>query len=711
MSNQPVLIPVSDRRKYTLPPEALIEDPLATDGATTPEDAAALVTMVRTYSSPKPDGTMETWEDICRRVVEGVWSIVKYHYEVVLGERMPQEWADKWATRMYRSMVRREWCPAGRGLQHMGHDRMWERGSALLNSCAFVSSADPEAGDPRDAEWVYFLADMSMLGVGVGFDTTAAGLEVPPSHVAEHLVWEVEDTREGWADLFRSVVKHVLHGYDLPAAIDFGGVRKKGTPLKTMGGIASGPGPLMKTVANILRVLGVTVKDHGEDDAELTLLKGGPAFTLTEEHILDIGNNVGVCVVSGGIRRNTEICLFRDVEGTPAFTAKADAEKLMAYRWASNNAVVLDGPKPLDFFERVVSSCSTFGDPGLFFRRNAQDTDREKGVGTNPCVTGGTLVPTSDGLRRVEDLVGRPFTNCGEQVLESYELCNLVETVPCRNTDNWRMAAVYAFMYGKFVSLLPIHYRRTNEVVKRNRRVGVGITGWRMTDPDRVTDALLEDTRKSVILTDELLSENLRIPTSVNHTTVKPSDTVSLVMGVSPGMNPHFASHYIRRINIENSSPLLPWLQVAGYKAAPNAYSPTSHVVEFPMKADSRTDFTAIEQLEEVLRLQTHWSNNMVSNTIVFDEEEIPGIAQWVYDHQDRIRSLSFLKRQHGFEQPVLEELSPEEYAARVAELSPLRLDDLYRIAGGSADIHDTDDKYCEGDKCSIAPPETAQEE
>jgi hypothetical protein len=184
----------------------------------------------------------------------------------------------------------------------------------------------------------------------------------------------------------------------------------------------------------------------------------------------------------------------------------------------------------------------------------------------------------------------------------------------------------------------------------------------------------------------------------VKITSVKPSGTVSIVLGCSPGMNPHFAPYYIRRINIEDTSPLVDMLSTAGYPYERNKYSKTSYVFEFPMKATGPTALNAIDQLKNVLTLQANWSDNMVSNTIVFDEHEIDDIADFVHANSDKFKSLAFLKREHGFEQAPLEEISQAEYDARVAALRPL---DLTRLHG--ADVHDTDERGCESGKCEIS--------
>jgi ribonucleoside-triphosphate reductase len=658
------LIPANKRDDFSFPKEYLAQ----WKDFPVPMDDIGRVTFLRTYAAQG-----EEWFDVCKRVVEGAFSIYRFHMRSI-GERPDAEFELKWARRMFESMMRLEWCPAGRGLQHMGHERMWKRGAALLNSCAFVSSTEHN-------EWVYFLADMSMLGVGVGFDTRGAGVPISRPLIEPGAVLLAEDTREGWALLFQHIYSCIVFGRELPEKIEFTAIRRKGAPLTTMGGVASGPGPLINAITNIINILDDSLEVTVDGDF-LSLSRTElpeESRVLTAEQILDVGNNVGVCVVSGGIRRSAEICLFDEPSRETGFTAKQDRDKLMKYRWASNNSLILTQAEDRDFFRRVLESCSTFGDPGLLylhningFKRPGEHYDREDRVlGTNPC---------------------------GEQPLESFELCNLVETVPKRGQH--RISAMCAFLYGKMVSLLPIHNERTNHLVRANRRIGVSLTGWVEAASGHTEEwaaDLLKESYRSIQVLDQEVSRTLKVPTSIKSTSVKPSGTVSLVLGTSPGMNAHFAPYYIRRVNIENEHPLLPVLRAAGYNCVPNIYSPTSHVVEFPCQTDSPTGQNAIEQLETLKLLQKHWADNMVSNTIVYEDNEVDSIVDWLYNNQDWMRSVSFLRRQHSFEQAPLEEITQEKYETLVSALRPLRVD-------SGADMHsaESEDKWCDGGKCTL---------
>jgi len=765
-----------------------------------PFDDLGLVTFLRTYSAHG----RETWFDVCKRVVEGAWTI---------GERynprgMDDDHVRKWSELMFDHMFNLRWIPAGRGLQHMGHDRMWTKGSGVLQNCGYIDSADDN--------WIAFLANMSMLGVGVGFDMSGAGkhtLRTPV--ITGHMT--VADTREGWVAAFADLYKALITpGATAPQVIDLSFLRPKGAPLATMGGVSSGPDPLGAAIVNFCTASGVLAATY-DASKQLVHVAPGPQATaeLTSDRILDFGNIVGVCVVSGGIRRSAEIAIF-EPDDDIVFNAKRDTTKLYAWRWASNNTIRYTTPPSRDEIRKVVQNCHDFGDPGMLFLYNVLGKGRtgdvnvrERGHGCNPCVTGDMIVDTSAGPFRVDELIGVPFNfyhngrhwlsddrgfwltkytkklcrvwiddgtfitctpdhkiltrrgpvearrlasfndhplvsrgsdyvwkhnpdereptfkrvaqveylkfnepvpvydcavpglnyfpangtlvhNCGEQPLESTELCNLVEICLPRCTDyaQFEQVTLCALYYGKLVTMLPVGVPDTDAIMRRNRRIGVSVTGF-VECMDRA--AWFDDAYSTMRKFDQRVSRRHNIAESVKITSVKPSGTVSLVLGCSPGMNPHFAPHYIRRINIEDTSPLCAMLDAAGYPHARNVYSKTSYVYEFPMRASGPTAFTAVEQLQNVLTLQANWSDNMVSNTIVFGEEEIDDIADFVFANRDKFKSLAFLKREHGFEQAPLEEITAGDYAARVAALRPLDLSILH-----GADTHDTDERGCE---------------
>lgn len=244
----------------------------------------------RTYSRLKDDGTKETFLDTIRRVVEGCYEIQRRHCN-----RIHVPWDSKKAQKSAREMFARMWefkfLPPGRGLWMMGTEFMWKRGSASLNNCAFVSTDDVEV-DP--AEPFCFLMDMSMLGVGVGFDTKGAKKVKVKRPTNKTLLYVIDDSREGWVDslraLIRSYTTHAQLGY---VEFDYSKIRKEGSDIKGFGGKASGPG--------ILQELHKIVEDHFIRKLEAT--PAGTKCLLDSVDITDLMNYIGRCVVAGNVRR------------------------------------------------------------------------------------------------------------------------------------------------------------------------------------------------------------------------------------------------------------------------------------------------------------------------------------------------------------------------------------------------------------------------
>jgi len=405
----------------------------------------AYVTYMRTYAAKTPEGRLEMWWETCKRVIEGAFSIVTWHQQQRQIE-LNWTWLDKWAKVMYARMFNMKWVPAGRGLQHMGKASMWTKGAAVLNNCAFISTEYMQDDPAAPFE---FLMDMSMLGVGVGFDVLGAEtVGVLPPKLLNNTTWTVVDTREGWVKLLRIVLDAFTNDKALPAKIDFKDVRKAGEPLGTMGGVASGPGPLIQMVWDLFEVLapqewGYELQD---DDEVLTIRCNSDIalaepheirYLLTSEQISDIANIAGKCVVSGGIRRSAEIGLapptdrkFRDIKrvrvglsdawknaATRRFGWAPDTRN-DAWRWAANNTFTLDSRIDRKLAQEIADSVAEWGDPGIYNRWLARTYGRLiDGVthsdfavkGTNPCVTADTWVDTDKGPRQVKDLVGVPF--------------------------------------------------------------------------------------------------------------------------------------------------------------------------------------------------------------------------------------------------------------------------------------------------------------
>lgn len=351
------------------------------------------VTYRRSYSRPIPEEnrTEEWWETI-QRVVEGTYSIQKWHCK-----RLKLPWNDnkaqKSAQEMYKLMFEMKFLPPGRGLWMMGVPYLAERGtSAPLYNCAFVSTKDINIDF---AEPFTFLMDMSMLGVGVGFNTKGAGLVKIKEPTQGTDLHTVEDTREAWVHLIQRILNAYVKKDSLPVSIDYSKIRPYGVPIKGFGGTSSGPQPLIELVSNIHKILTPLIGEF-----------------ITSSAIVDINNAIGRCVVSGNVRRSSEIALgdLNDQEFLELKDPDKHPEELKEWRWASNNSVIV---KVGDDYTKVVERTIQNGEPGYFWLNNARGHGRfidlpspkdAKVEGCNPCQPAWATVLTPSGIATIGNI-------------------------------------------------------------------------------------------------------------------------------------------------------------------------------------------------------------------------------------------------------------------------------------------------------------------
>src|SRR4051812_42095172 len=253
------------------------------------------ITFIRTYSRTKEDGTKERWWEATRRVIEGMYSIQKdYAKQNVLPWNDHK--AQKSAQEAYDLLFNMKWTPPGRGLFSMGtYVVNGRKDSTPLQNCAFISTYDMTKSDPSNP--FTFLMNVSMLGVGVGYDTRGAEKEFTiysPKEPAEVIVHQIPDSREGWVDSLQLKLDTYLLPNRQRIEFDYSLIRPKGAPIVTFGGIAPGPKPLMRLHNMIDRILG---NREGE--------------VLSDVDIADIANLIGDCVVSGNVRRSALLAYGR----------------------------------------------------------------------------------------------------------------------------------------------------------------------------------------------------------------------------------------------------------------------------------------------------------------------------------------------------------------------------------------------------------------
>lgn len=347
-------------------------------------------TYYRTYSRMINNRKEEWWETV-KRVVEGTYNIQKKH---CLGLRLPWNGnkAQSSAQKMFEKMFRFKFLPSGRGLWMMGTDFIDEHGGMALCSCAFISTEDIET---KGTFPFTFAMDSSMHGVGVGFDTKGGGLMKIHEPSSKAMTFSIPDTREGWYQSVELLLRAYLYGKRIPS-FDYSGIRPYGEPIKGFGGVASGPGPLQDLHKNI--------------NAMLSTRTGG---VLSSIDIVDIMNMIGACVVSGNVRRSAQIALgFPTKEYIEMKDYRKYSHEVNNWRWVSNNSIFAEVGNT--DYDSIAESIILNGEPGLIWLDNIRHygrmADAKNGKdlnakGVNPCITGDTLIETTEGKKRISDML------------------------------------------------------------------------------------------------------------------------------------------------------------------------------------------------------------------------------------------------------------------------------------------------------------------
>ena len=636
------------------------------------------ITFLRTYSRKKEDGTKETWADVCERVINGMYSIQKDHCK---GQRLP--WNDSKAQASAKEAFDRlfnlKWTPPGRGLWVMGTPLVnVEKNSAALQNCAFVSTAEMTKQNP--AKPFAFLMEASMLGVGVGFDDKGADKDFFIYEPTGEETYVVPDTREGWVESLSLIVNAYLRADQKTPVFDYSQVRPAGTPIKTFGGTAAGHEPLERLHNYIHK-----------------LFKGRKGEKLNRVDIADLGNLIGVCVVSGNVRRSAELLIGRLDDDT--FLNLKNAERFPernsydpaapGWGWMSNNSIETTVGQNLD---KIVEGIARNGEPGVVW----MDVSRKYGRLADPVNN--------------KDWRIAGYNPCAEQSLESYECCTLVETYLGRHDslEDYKRTLKFAYLYAKTVTLLPTHWEETNAIMQRNRRIGTSMSGV-ANFADNVGLPVLrewmDEGYKTVKSYDNTYSEWLGIRESIKMTTVKPSGTVSILAGESPGV--HWTpggKYFLRAIRFSNEDPMLPLFKMANYRIEPASESPDStSVVFFPIESNavrSEKSVSIFEKTAIAATAQRYWSDNSVSVTVSFDSEkeaEHVGTVLHMYDGQ--LKTVSFLPMGNfTYPQMPYTQITKEEYEESKMKLFPIDFTGVY--AGMASDA--IGDAYCTTDACEV---------
>jgi ribonucleoside-triphosphate reductase (thioredoxin) len=637
------------------------------------------ITFLRTYSRKKEDGTKETWAEVCERVTNGTYSIQK---DYAKNQRLP--WNDSKAQASAKEFFERlfelKWSPPGRGLWVMGTDIVnVQKNSAALQNCAFVSTKEMTKNDP--AKPFLFLMEASMLGVGVGFDDKGADKDFTIHAPQGEETYVVPDTREGWVKSLELVLNAYLKSDSKTPVFDYKEVRPAGTPIKTFGGTAAGHEPLEKLHKHITK-----------------LFTGRAGQKVTRRDIADIGNMIGVCVVSGNVRRSAELLIgriddpdFLNLKNADVYPERNSYDPANpGWAWMSNNSVEAYVGADLD---PIVDGIKLNGEPGVVW----MDVSRQYGR---------LVDPPNNKDYRVEG-----YNPCAEQSLESYECCTLVETYLNRHVDfdDYKRTLKFAYLYAKTVTLLPTHWAETNAIMQRNRRIGTSMSGIANFADNRGLPKLrdwMDRGYETIKYYDTTYSEWLGVRESIKMTTVKPSGTVSILAGESPGVHWTPGGKYFNRaIRFSNEDPMLPLFKMANYRVEPASESPdTTSVVFFPIKSDAKRaekDVSIYEKMALAAYAQRYWSDNSVSVTVSFNPEtEAESIGTVLHLYDGQLKTVSFLPSGNfTFPQMPYTQITEEEYEEEgVMKLFPIDLAGVY--AGMASDA--IGDAYCTTDACEV---------
>ena len=626
----------------------------------------------RTYARVKENGQKEEWHETIRRCINGAQKI---------GANYTKEEAEQ----LFDLVFNLKCNFAGRMLWQLGTPTVDRFGANSLLNCWNVSM--------NSVRSFLFLFENLMLGGGVGFSIRREDIhELPRIKKGVSITHKntkdadfiVPDSREGWIRLLEKVldaffVKGASFNYSTIL------IRGAGEKINGFGGVASGPQILLDGVEKINKIL-----------------QSREGKKLRSIDVLDICNIIGGIVVSGNVRRSAQIAIG-DPDDYLFLRAKNwSLGNIPNWRAMSNNTIYADDfshisneiwnngyaldsetgyakGEPYGFFNLPLSQKYGRLKDGLMKDSSLYPTDEDNVVGTNPC---------------------------GEISLASYECCNLSELYlnNIESKEELIICAKLLYKTQKAIAALPFLHEETNKIVHKNMRLGLGVTGiCQSLNKIDWLDACYKELRKF----DKEWSKERGWNRSIKLTTIKPSGTLSLLAGSTPGVHPAYSKYYTRRVRMSSNDPLVSYCRDLGYQIeyAVNFDGSENHdtvVVEFPCETPDGAlfadDMGVVQQLEMVKKLQEIWSDNAVSVTAYYSENELATLKQWLSDNYETgIKSVSFLLRQkHGFKQAPYEEITKEAYELKKSKVKPLIT--IVQNIGNEA----LEGIECEGGACPI---------
>ena len=602
----------------------------------------------RTYARVKEDGNTEEWNETIQRCINGA-------------QKIGAQYTQAEAERLFDYVFNLKCNFAGRMLWQLGTSTVDRFGANSLLNCWFASMNEPKA--------FLFLFENLMLGGGVGYSIRREDVHELPKIKKDVVITHqatkdadfiVPDSREGWVKL----LEHVLNAFYVTGkSFTYSTIliRGAGEKINGFGGKASGPQILVDGMAKIVSIF------HSREGKKLRSID-----------VLDVCNIIGSIVVAGNVRRSAEIALG-DPDDILYLRAKNwSAGNVPNWRAMSNNTLYVDdyshlldefwsngyeinketgfaNGEPYGFFNLPLSQKYGRTKDGLMKDSNLYPTDSDNVVGTNPC---------------------------GEISLSNYECCNLCELYLNNIVSKEELIDCAKLLYKtqKAIAALPFLHEETNKIVHKNMRLGLGVTG--------VCQSLnkvdwLDDCYVALRKFDKQWSKERGWSESVKLTTVKPSGTLSLLGGATPGVHPAYSKYYLRTVRMSSSDKLVQICRDLGYHTEfllnfDGTENRDTIVVYFPCETPDSAiladDMNVIKQLEMVKKLQSVWSDNAVSVTAYYSPEELESLKDWLKDnYKNHLKSVSFLLRQkHGFKQAPYQEIDKETYEKYKAKVKPL---------------------------------------
>ena len=590
------------------------------------------------------DNRRETWGETVDRYFDFMLNHLKQNYNYIPNEKLVAELKD--------GVFQRNVMPSMRSVMTSG--AALERDNVAGYNCAFLPVDSARSFD----ETMYIL----MCGTGVGFSVEYKYINklpaVPESLEKSTTVITVEDSKQGWAKAYRELLALLWSG-QIPA-IDVSKVRPAGARLKTMGGRSSGPQPLINLF-----------------DFTIAKFKNATGRNLKPIECHDIMCKIGEVVVVGGVRRSAMISLsnINDIEMAQA--KSGNWWEASPQRALSNNSVAYSRKPDMEQFIAEWKSLydSKSGERGIYNVAAAQAQAAKYGrrdpdihYGTNPC---------------------------SEIILRPYQFCNLSEVVLRENDtkkDIERKVELATILGTWQATLTDFKYLRKiwKDNTEEERLLGVSLTGqfghkFMSGKEDLVSlEAFLMTLRESARAKNKDEAGKIGIPESAAITCVKPSGTVSQLVGVSSGMHAWHSPYYIRTVRGSKGDPISTFLKEVGIPVEDDVMKPNdTYVFSFPVKAPDgaivRNDLTAIEHLNIWLVYQRAWCEHKPSITVSVKEDEWMEVGAWVYKHFDEVSGISFLPHSdHSYKQAPYQEVTKEEYEALVEKMpKDIRWEDL----------------------------------